>query len=661
MRADAPVPRDTTYVVAPIVIEAARPDRRTDLAHRSGFVATVDMTKRTGRVEDLTAVLSQLVGVHVTQYGGLGSFATVSIRGSSSSQVRTFLDGMPVDDPYLGVTDLSDLPLGGVGRVEVYRGFSPPQLGGSAIGGAVNLVTRERGAHSGVLSGAEANVSGGSFDTRRENGSLWLDPGPVRVFAHVTHEQSLGDFTFLDDNDTPYNPDDNEPATRVNNDFDAWTGIVRAAADIPHLGTASLAYHDASRENGVPGLGAYQSTTARADRRRRIAQLRLDGVPQIGDQIHWWLDGFYQRANERFVDRTHDVSLLPQDTDNTIDSYGGRARARWYVPWIPVALEGAFEGQKDIYHPVSNVPAHVEGPDRWRNATTTSIGADVYLFKQTLVLTATERFERHEDEFFAPPRLAWLPPTPEGRVTHEETTPSAGLRWQARSWLVVKGNVGRTYRLPTFLELFGNTGSVTGNSELEPERGTNRDVGMVITLPRLGRFHSLFFEGTYFDNTAENLILFFPNSQYTSKPSNIGSSRIRGWEVSAAATLSDRFEVSAGYTRLDTEDTGDIPTYHGNQLPSRPRDDVNASLSGRAGALRLTYELHYIGANWLDRYNVREAPARTLHGAVATVRTPVPGLSFTVEGRNLTDERVVDVAGYPLPGRSVYSTLSYHY
>jgi iron complex outermembrane receptor protein len=661
VRAEAPAPRDTTYVVAPIVVEAERPDPREDLLNRSGFVATVDLTKRAGRVEDLTAVLAQLVGVHVTQYGGLGSFATVSIRGSSSSQVRAYLDGIPVDDPYLGVTNLADLPLGGVGRVEVYRGFSPPQFGGSAIGGAVNLVTRDRGGRDGVLSGAEANLSGGSFDTRRENGSLWLDPGPARVFAHVTHERSTGDFEFHDDNGTPLNQDDDEAATRVNNDFDAWSGIVRATTDIPRVATAALAYHDASRENGVPGLGSFQSTTARSERRRRIGQLRLDGAPRLGGQARWWVDGFYQRADERFSDRGADVSLIPQDTDNTIDSYGGRARARWVVPWLPVALEAGVLGQKDTFHPVNHVPTRTEGPDRWRNATTTTIGADVYLFRQTLVLTATERFERHEDEFFAPPRFAWLPPTPEGRVAHTAQTPSAGARWQPLSWVVVKGNMGRYYRLPTFLELFGNTGSVTGNSQLEPERGENRDLGVVVNVPRAGRFRSLFLEVGYFDNTSENLILFFPNSQYTTKPTNIGSARIRGWEVSAAAALSDRIEVSAGYTRLDTEDTSDIPYYVGNELPSRPHDDVNASLSGRAGALRLTYELHYLGGNWLDRANLREAPSRALHGLVATLRTPLAGLSLTVEGRNLTDERAVDVAGYPLPVRSVYSTMSYRY
>ncbi|HEX5133398.1 MAG TPA: TonB-dependent receptor [Candidatus Krumholzibacteria bacterium] len=644
--------------MAPIVIEAARPERRDGM---SGFVTTVDLTARKNRVEDLSAVLSQLVGVRVTQYGGLGSFATVSIRGSSASQVRTYLDGMPMDDPYLGVTNLNDLSLGGVGRVEVYRGFSPPQLGGSAMGGAVQLITREDGAHPGLLSGLEGSISGGSFDTRRENGSLWLARGPVRVFAHLGHERSAGDYAFHNDNGTPFNADDDVIATRANNDFETWNGMARVATAIPGVADVALAYHDVARDNGVPGLGSFQSLSARAERHQRIGQLRLEGTPQLDQQLHWWTDGFYRHSTDAFSDRDADLSLIATDTDNTIASYGGTARARWYVPWLPVALDGTFAGTKEQYHPVSHLPQPSEGPDRWRLGTTTSLGADVYLFSQRLVLSGTYRRERYENEFYDPPRFPWLPPTPQGRVAHTANAPSVGARYQTKSWLAFKANAGRYYRVPTFLELFGNTGSVTGNATLEPETGENVDVGVAITAARAGAVHSLLFEVSYFDNTAENLILFFPNSQYTSKPANIGAAHIRGWEVSAAAALLERFDVSLAYTRMDSEDTSDIPYYHGNQLPSRPRDDVNTSLSGTVGPLRLTYELHYIGANWLDRANLRAAPSRTLHGALLSVRTPVDGLSFTLEGRNLTNDHAVDVAGYPLPGRSVYSTLNYQY
>ena len=271
------------------------------------------------------------------------------------------------------------------------------------------------------------------------------------------------------------------------------------------------------------------------------------------------------------------------------------------------------------------------------------------------------RAERYENEFYDPPRFPWLPPTPQGRVSYDAEAPSVGLRWQALPWLAFKGNAGRYYRVPTFLELFGTTGSVTGNATLEPEQGDNLDAGVVISAARLGALRSLLFEASVFDNTAENLILFFPNSQYTSKPENIGAAHIQGFELSAAAMFAERVEVSGSYTHMETRDTGDIPAYHGKELPSRPNDEVTASISGIMGAVRLTYEMHYIASNWLDRYNTLETPARTIHGALASLRTPVSGLVLSLEGRNLTNNQIVDVAGYPLPGRCFYSTLSYRF
>jgi iron complex outermembrane receptor protein len=656
-------PRDSlrTYTVPPIVVTAKRLDARSDVTNRPGFVALVDMKPRAGRVEDLASVLQQLVGVRITQYGGLGSFATVSIRGSTSSHVRTFLDGMPIDDPYLGVTNLADLPLGGVEHIEVYRGFSPPQLGGSAIGGAVHLVTRgDEPGRDAFLPATEVSASLGSFETQRGNASLWLCPGPIRIFAHGTYEKSMGDFDYDDDNGTPFNTEDDSVSTRVNNQYEGWNAIGRISTDIPRVAEASAAYYHTVREQGVPGLGAFQSTEAHSSRKRQMAQVKLDGVPLLKKQIHWWTNGFYQHAKESFYDEYADVGLTRQDTDNTINTYGGSARGKWIVPWIPVSLELSYLGTKDQFHPVNHLPTTREGPDRWRHSTTTSVGVDVYLLKQTLLLTATQRWERHEDEYWDPPLLPWLPPTPSGRSTHEERTPSFGLRYNPFEWVAIKANVGRYYRLPTFLELFGNTGSVTGNTDLVPASGENRDIGVVVSAARAGPVRSVFLEVSRFDNKAEDLILFFQNSQYTVKPTNIGSASLKGWE--ATASLGWRaLELVAGYTRLDTEDTSDIPYYNGNELPSRARDDVNASLACTWRMLRATYELHYMSANWLDRANLRETPSRDLHNLILTIRAPLDGVSFTVSGINLTDERPVDVAGYPLPGRSFFTTLSYNY
>jgi iron complex outermembrane receptor protein len=656
----APAVPDSMPVMPPIIVTAPRPDARADIINRPGFVAMVDLSGRANRVEDLPAILSQLVGVRVTQYGGLGSFATVSIRGSSSSQVRTFLDGVPVDDPYLGVTNIADLPLGGVDRVEVYRGFSPPALGGAAIGGAVQLVTRMDGSRDAFLSGAAANLAAGSFETQRETISLWLRPGHFRFFAHGTHEASDGDFEFIDDNGTQENPDDDERQFRINNDYNAWSGILRGSTRVPRIGNLTLGYYDAARENGVPGIGSYQSATARSERRRRLGQIRIDGDALFDDRMSWTTIGFYHRTNEAFDDPDGTISLSPRETDNTINAYGGNARLKYLVPGTSVSVEALGSATTEQFTPHEELPVPRNGPDRWRRSMMIALGGDAYLIGQSLVVSGLFRYERHVDEFGDDESPAGLPESSEGEYEHDAGSPSAGVRWRATRWLTFKGNIGRYYRLPTFLELFGNVGSVTGNGELVPEEGINRDLGFAINVPDAGFARALFAELSWFTNDVDNLILFFPNSQRTSIPTNIGAARLRGVEATLAASLG-ALDVSTGYTYLDTEDTSDIPYYNGNDLPSRPAHDLNASVSWTVRALRATYEYQYLSANYTDRFNYYETGARNLHSLVLALRTPVDGLSLTVEGRNLTDQRASDVAGYPLPGRSVYSTLGYRY
>jgi vitamin B12 transporter len=654
-------PLDTLFVVSPIVVEAKRRTPDAGLFDRSGFVAAVDLTRRRERVEDLAHVLSQMVGVSIRQYGGLGDFATASIRGSSANQVKLFFDGVPMNDAYTGVANLADLPLGGVQRVEVYRGFAPPRLGSSAVGGAVNLVTADpdhwkRGS---FLSDIELFASYGSFDTSRLQLSAWLHPSRTRVFVHVGTTNSLGSFPFLNDNGTPLNPNDDVTAVRANNDFDSWNALGRLDLDLPGLKSFSFTHDAYHRDQGVAGFGYHQSTTARYRRDRRLSNLRLETQPFLAKQLQASATGYYSDTNEQFHDPDGTISLERQSTDNMILGWGGLGSVKWLVPVVPVTLQCVVEGRTEEFRPADNLPTRYEGPTRSRRARTIVAAADVYLLRQTLVLSPAERWEAHVDEFYDEASSPRLPPSPHGRIARHQHTPSIGVRWNPHSTITVKGNIGRYYRLPTFLELFGNLGTVTGEADLEPEVGLNRDIGVVLNVLRMGPVHSIYAEVVYLDNEVDNLILFFPNSQFTVKPTNIGKAEIKGWEFSLAALVGRRLQVCGNYTRLDTKDTSAIPYYRGNELPARPRDDVNVSLTLLAARWKLTYEIHYVGANYLDRANLRVVAARDIHNLVFKLETPVEGLSVTIEGRNFTDNQTSDVSGFPLPGRTLFSTVGY--
>ncbi len=658
---DRAAPADTVYTAPEIVVEAARiTPGIDDIFRRPGFVAVLDVGARQDRVEDLASVLSQMAGIRVRQYGGLGSFATVSIRGSSANQVEVYLDGVPLNDAYLGVANLSDLPLGGVERIEVFRGFAPPHLGSSAIGGAVNLVTSDESkwAEQAVLSRVEARESYGSFGTARHTLSLWSHPGSVKLFFHGSYLESQGDFDFVDDQTTPLNPDDDETVTRANNDFHAWNLLGRIQRPVPGAGQLTLSHTALIREQGVPGVGSFQSKTARSERERHITNAQFTARPLFGKKLHAFAAGFYSNAREQFHDLDGEISLIPQDTDNSFRTWGGNVRARLDVPRAPVAVEVFHQSKNERFRPRTRIPTPSEGPDRTRSTRNTTVSGDLFLHRLGVVLTAAANYEDQTTEFYDPPRFPWLPPTPQGKIERSEHSPRYGFRWLATPYLTVKGNWGRYFRRPTTLELFGNTGSVTGSADLEPEEGLNRDAGFIVSFEKPWRLDGLFLETVYIDNKVDNLILFFPNSQFTSRPENISSARIRGWEISFSL-IADQLRLAGNYTHLETEDTGPIPFYRGNELPGRPTNDIALFVDYTLERWKLSYELHRIGSNFLDPANRQRVPAREIHNAAANLKPFGRALSLTVEGRNLADKRIGDVNGFPLPGRSFFATLSY--
>lgn len=93
-------------------------------------------------------LLNTISGVRVRQDGGIGNSAEISIQGLSGRQVKLFIDGVPMDFllpvEELGLgPSLSMLPINLMERMEVYKGVVPASLGADALGGAVNIVTRQ--------------------------------------------------------------------------------------------------------------------------------------------------------------------------------------------------------------------------------------------------------------------------------------------------------------------------------------------------------------------------------------------------------------------------------------------------------------------------------------------------------------------------------------
>ena len=267
-----PPPSDEPIEAPPVRI---RGDQRRDPTAASSVVPRADLAEEP--VQDLPAVLDELPSVRISRLGGLGSYATASIRGSTADQVLVTLDGIPLNSADGGPVDLSLLPLGPLERVEVYRGMAPLDLGASAIGGAVSLISRSP--RSPIL---ELEGGGGSFGTRLARTFVGTGAGRTSVALGLDYLGSESDFEFEDDRGTLLGAgEDDRTATRENADFDRVSALLRATTRVGGVdvrATNLLAW----REQGLPGVGLFSTEAARLETLRNLTGLSVS-MRDLGD------------------------------------------------------------------------------------------------------------------------------------------------------------------------------------------------------------------------------------------------------------------------------------------------------------------------------------------------------------------------------------------
>jgi vitamin B12 transporter len=95
--------------------------------------------------QTLPDLLNAVPGLHVVQGGPQGALTSVFTRGSNSNQTLVLLNGRPIGDPSAsnGAFNFAHLPLFNVEQVEVLRGPASALYGSKAIGGVINILTRQ--------------------------------------------------------------------------------------------------------------------------------------------------------------------------------------------------------------------------------------------------------------------------------------------------------------------------------------------------------------------------------------------------------------------------------------------------------------------------------------------------------------------------------------
>ncbi|MCP3982491.1 MAG: TonB-dependent receptor [bacterium] len=616
--AEAPPPSADEERVEHVEVRAPLPLGE-DIA---AFATTLDLQGLAGRGEDLSDVLRRVPGARVREYGGLGNYATVSLRASTAEQVKVLVDGVPQNRALGGPVDLSYVPATQVDRITVYRGFAPAGYGPGGVGGLVDIRTRAPDGKPAF----HADLVVGELDTQRlaAGTSMRAAGGALRIGVEAL--QSEGDFEY-DDGDGE--------ARRTNNDVEQAAIFVRQVWDDVAGGSLGLGLRVQRRERGVPGLSNHRAELARLeeDLDDLSGSWRLPGRGPL-DGLDLLFDAF--RSETVFDDPGGEIGVGTGSQTTRVDGGGLVGTAYASAARHRLSLRTELRDEAARIRKVRPAGSSKTRDDRRQLSFT---GEDMVSFGRWTIAPSLS-YQHVRDE------------TDSGDATDDAWTGKLGAAFRPRAGLALRGSIGRFHRTPSLRELYAERGSVTGNPDLRPEDGRSVELGIDWDAERDAFGFGV--ESVAFYRRVDDLIWILQTSQAVSQPRNIAEAEVFGVETSLSFDLPRSLRLDASLTLQRAEDVSDGFT-GGQPLPYHADTSGWLGASWKPGRFEARWELTYVGENSTTQIDLPQfrVPERWIHdlGAAYTLRR---GLQLGVDVRNVLDRKTLDVARYPLPGRVVF-------
>ncbi len=608
-----------------------------------GRVLRIDTDAVRARPVELADLLDQQTSLQVRRSGGFGSFASVSARGTSAQQTSLTLNGLPLAPTVSGDFNLGALSLKHINRIDLYAGHAPIEFAGAGPGGVIDLRS-ELGSQAWAPS---AYASLGSARTWQAGSRTGWDQ------SHTRHGFSLGaagsdnDYPIRNPNRAfdPADPDRRREEPRRNADVERWHGLYVGQWQPEQGPVVDTLFQIQSQSQGIPDARNSRTASTRLRSRQANLQARIrwreaeTGSPELTTR------GYWQASRLRYDDRQDQVGVGAQLTDTRQHQYGADLITRNHVDaplqWtglVRVAHEAhrATEQLRQRQEQGSREHLHLGGELRWQHVPTLSLGA-------------TLRHQDVEDHFDGAPTASYA-----------ATTWQLAGRWSFSPSLQLYANGGRSIRLPTFFERYGDRGLFIGNPALRPESSRNLNLGLAwATLPwRTGI-------EVYASGLHDAIVTQFDVLSGIGRAENTDSARILGveaqlsgtWSLGPAGHLNLRLSAAAQDARNTSAGVLD-----GKQLAGRFRQKAFAGLTW---LLPRNYELFYEGllehGRFYDSLNSRPAPDARLHhlGLRKTLNLGRHRVDLGGEIRNIGNQRGQDFSAQPQPGRQLFTSIEW--
>ncbi|WP_075349740.1 TonB-dependent receptor [Algoriphagus marinus] len=597
-----------TVLLTPVEVYAPTLDRFTQ-GQKIKSYSKAELNTYQGR--SLGDLLQETSPVFIRQYGA-GMLASPSFRGTSAGHTSVFWNGIPVNSPSLGQSDLSILPVAAVDQVAIHFGNGGALFGNEAIGGSIHLGTKLS-----FSEGFQGSFSQqfGSFGQTNSYLKSSFSSEKLSSETRFYRESATNDFHFKDLGQAE------TPIVRAQNSAVKQMGIVQDLAWNLSKTTqlkASFWYNQADREI-QPVMGS-NTNDIQSDQSFRMAV----------DYFHFGKKSILNLKSGLVQDN----QLFNQSENNTVQYFlSGDWDSAFTPKWnLKTGLRLNFiQGELSTYQATDQ---RVESYQSLR-----------FQPDENLKISLNLRQLAYLDQF-------------------EPFIPSLGADWDfwknSNNQLSLKASIAKGIKVPTLNDRFWEPG---GNPDLIPEKSQSGEIGLI--WQKTGGIsweNSL----TYYRMTVDNWIIWIPKGNFWT-PENIREVQNQGIEYQGqASTELGNWNITANWAytwsrAISTKGIGETDPAIGKQLPYTPEHQANGRINAGYNGFSTFIGTYFIGERRVTSDGQRTMPSYQFfnlgvsYGNLSLGKIKIP-LRFQVNNLFNKDYQVLYLR--PMPGRSYQFTLS---
>ncbi len=628
-----PALADTAGIAPDILVTAgAEPLPTKEVASSYTIITAKDIEAHQYRT--LPDALASVPGVTVIQSGGTGSLASIFMRGTNSNQTLVLLNGQPIGDPAdpRGAFNAANLTLDGVERIEVVRGPQSALYGSQAMGGVINIITRQgAGTPTSTL-----RVEAGTLGTLNTSASSAGSVAGTNYFLSAARQATDGSDV------TPANLRFGAAKEKDASENVAFSGRLDRAFNEYLTGSLFAQYNDNRMDLDEGGYdSSFNAVYEDIGNRSRVQQAFLTGSLAGRFADGSWRPkltlaySHYASNTVDFPDRLLDVysenintrgERLNASFDNAIDLSDSNT----------LTLGGDYSREEFSSNGLQNFDGYLITPAS--SASTHAYGvsaSDHQSWGENWFATASLRYDMPAD---FKKKLTWS-------IAPGYYIPSTDTRFTV--------SYATAFKVPSLYQRFGYSVSqsppfpasiYTGNPDLKPEESRGWEAGVEQgILP-----NALKVGATYFNNRIENAVSIVYDLAGNSTAANTPAFNTHGIEAFIEATPMKSLTTRLNYT-FTVLDADTFST----TLTRRPRHAATWTTEWRPD------DKTTIGSTlqWVDPYLdvtrdtfVYTKPASYLVVNLSASRVIAKGLELTARVNNLLDRNYEPANGFQAAG-----------